>query len=133
MIFASLSRAVMSALIVDLPNVEYQYRKPGDKSGATETRKRRPYESDLGVYHFPQTWGDTSLGFGGVAGQAFTTAYTTVVVHYRDACVYFGGRFAYRVVVDATTPFLTDLGSHGMRSVADSSVYRVGSNTYPGK
>jgi hypothetical protein len=124
MVFSSLSRAVMSALIIDLPDVEYQYRTPGDRSGATETRKRRPYESDLEVYHFLQTWSDTSLGFGGIAGQAFTKAYTTVVVHGRNACVYFDGRFAYRVVVDAATPFLTDLGSHSMRSVAESSAYR---------
>lgn len=28
---------------------------------------------------FPQAWGSTSLGFGGIGGQAMTSAYTTVI------------------------------------------------------
>jgi len=55
---------------------------------------------------FPQTWGSTSLGFGGPGGQMMTTATTTVVI--REAgyagpaarvLVYFGSGFAYEVPV----------------------------------
>lgn len=46
-----------------------------------------------------QTWPDTSCGFGGIAGQAFTNA-CTVVVHDPESeakLVYHRGAFAYRV------------------------------------
>lgn len=55
--------------------------------------------SELDVYMFPQTWGSTTLGFGGIGGQAFTRAYT-VVVEDLDANIYsvfFGERLAYTV------------------------------------
>lgn len=44
-------------------------------------------------------WSSTALGFGGLGGQAFTDAYTIVLRSALDGsyCVYFGGRFAYRV------------------------------------
>lgn len=32
------------------------------------------------LHMFPQVWGDTSLGFGGIGGQAITSAYTTIVI-----------------------------------------------------
>ena len=47
-----------------------------------------------------QTWPNTSCGFGGIAGQAFTTA-PTVVVQHKDTeatVVYHANRFAYRVL-----------------------------------
>ena len=48
---------------------------------------------------FTQTWADTSLGFGGTAGQGFTDS--TVVVCWRQrgeyAAVFVGGRLAYPV------------------------------------
>jgi hypothetical protein len=51
---------------------------------------------------FVQSWSDTSLGFGGFAGQAFTAG--TVVVCWRergkDAAVFIGGNFAYPVHKD---------------------------------
>lgn len=37
------------------------------------------FPNTLLVYMFPQTWGDTSLGFGGMGGQAITTALTTII------------------------------------------------------
>lgn len=47
---------------------------------------------------WPQTWGSTSCGFGGIAGQAFTTAQTVIASGESDAVlVYHGGRFAYEV------------------------------------
>lgn len=49
------------------------------------------------IYQFPQTWGSTALGFGGMGGQAISTAYTTVIVKHLTALVFFNGRFAYKV------------------------------------
>lgn len=46
-------------------------------------------------YSFPQTWGSTALGFGGIGGQAITTAQTYVVLANGAIYVYFGSRFAY--------------------------------------
>lgn len=48
---------------------------------------------------FLQTWGDTSLGFGGIGGQAITSAYTTVVRDtYSGWCgVFFGEKLAYKI------------------------------------
>jgi len=46
-----------------------------------------------------QTWSDTSLGFGGMAGQTICSAHTIVVESPHDLIyrVYVGGRFAYQV------------------------------------
>ena len=46
---------------------------------------------------FPQTWGSTALGFGGIGGSAMTTAQTYVVTVQGRVLVYFGSRFAYEI------------------------------------
>ena len=80
--------------------------------------------SEISVYHFPQTWSDTSLGFGGVAGQAFTQAYTTVVMESEtNAAVYFAGRLAY-VIAPINHAFLQDLSCHNMAERAKAYKYR---------
>lgn len=56
--------------------------------------------NDFSVYVFEQTWGSTALGFGGIGGQAMTTANTIVLIpinNHQDCFVYFAGRFAYSV------------------------------------
>ena len=56
--------------------------------------------NDFSVYIFEQTWGSTALGFGGMGGQAMTTANTIVLIpinNNQDCFVYFAGRFAYSV------------------------------------
>lgn len=62
---------------------------------------RRPYGGrDFWVYAmFPQTWGSTALGHGGMGGAAMTTAYTIVLecIHTQEYLVYFGGQFCYKV------------------------------------
>jgi hypothetical protein len=67
---------------------------------ATVRATRRPTTRDFGVYAmFPQTWGSTALGHGGMGGAAMTTAYT-VVLECRDTqefLVYFGGQWCYTV------------------------------------
>jgi hypothetical protein len=93
----SIAEAINRACLIDLPNIEYQYRKP--KSEKTETRERRPEKQECRVYHFPQVWSSTALGFGGIGGAAITEAYTTVVILQSEeaACVYFDGKLAYKV------------------------------------
>ena len=69
----------------------------------------RPHDTaDVEVHAmFPQEWSNTSCGFGGIAGQAFTSAYTTLIVStvYNMACVYIGRRFAYRYMLTNKTNF----------------------------
>ena len=83
----ALSAAWESALRQDLKPIQLQMARP-----------RRPTEDECEVYLFMQTLGSTALGFGGIGGQAITSAYTTVVLGpCRDAAVYFNGRLAYTV------------------------------------
>lgn len=114
----SLAFALSRALDHDLPDHEHK-RRDGSVS------KFRPHEDLVEVYHFPQTWSDTSIGFGGVGGQAFTRAYTTVVIdnETRYACVYFAGRLAYKVE-HVKQVFGEDLRNHSMAGVEKSGRYR---------
>lgn len=64
--------------------------------------KRTKYNNDFGysfeLYSWPQTWGNTSCGFGGIGGKAMTTR-QTVVIHdnYTDHWFVYHGRFAYTI------------------------------------
>ena len=98
----AVSNAMGAALHRDLPDIDYEdrdwieFKKTGKDVRIKKTR--RPYDDDIVVYVFPQTWGSTALGYGGMGGSAITTAYTVVVNHNRLYCVYFGcSRLAYRV------------------------------------
>ena len=97
----SLHRALGHAVHVGFPEIEYEDRDWASKDkDARITRKRKHSEYDLTVVAmFPQVWGSTALGFGGVGGQAITAAYTIVIEsgHGYGYCVYFSGRFAYRI------------------------------------
>ncbi len=61
--------------------------------------RRRPLPDECRVVAmFPQTWGMTSLGFGGLGGSAVTPAYTTLIEGPAgDVAVYWAGQFAYLV------------------------------------
>lgn len=123
----SMASAIYRALASDLPDIEYMHRKPGTnkdgKGWETEKRSRRPHEDDIEVYCFPQTWGSTALGFGGIGGQAMTTAYTTVVLCCDVAAVYFGGRLAY-VIKNPTRTLWEDLAAHSMAERGKTAAYR---------
>ena len=54
----------------------------------------------MDVYAYVQTFGDTSLGRGGLAGQSLTSCLTVAVVCGRAAAVYRAGRLDYLVAVD---------------------------------
>lgn len=74
---------------------------------------------------FLQTWGSTALGFGGVGGQAMTSAYTTVIWEENTGIygVFFGERLAY-VIENPNIVFLDDLVYHRMKECSQSGMYR---------
>lgn len=108
-----------AACAKDLPDIQYQSRGPGDKTTITKTR--RPYASDVEVYSFPQVWGSTALGFGGMGGSAMTSAQTTVIFSELDVAVYFSRRLAY--VTKRSGTLMEDLNRQRMASVKDSRRY----------
>jgi hypothetical protein len=79
-----------------------------------KTRKHSFY--DLTVHGmFVQTWGSTALGFGGIGGQAITSAYVCVIESnlIGQYAVYFGGRLAY-VIERPNSQFFTDISGQRM-------------------
>ena len=79
---------------------------------------------DFAMYIFEQTWGSTALGFGGIGGQAMTTANTYVFVPvtcHQNCFVYFDGRFAYQAPWSKS--FMEDVRNHSMKSVNQSGFY----------
>lgn len=78
----------------------------------------RPKVDDFELYCFEQTWGDTSCGFGGMAGQAITTAntYIFIPIGINQKCfVYFRDRFAY--AVDMSDEFWNDVQRRNMAPI----------------
>jgi hypothetical protein len=95
---------------------------------ATVKALRRPTTRDFGVYAmFPQTWGSTALGHGGMGGAAVTTAYTVVLecYHTQEFLVYFGGQMCYKVNRDSANfdIFIEDCKNHKLVSKRESSRY----------
>ena len=87
--------------------------------------KSNPTLDDFELYTFEQTWGSTALGFGGVGGQAITSATTYVVIPIsinQKCCGYFAGRFAY--AVDYSGKFMEDVFGCNVASVAESGKYK---------
>lgn len=86
--------------------------------------QRKPRKSDVKIIaFFPQVWGSTALGFGGIGGAAMTTAYTVVIQFETYYAVYFGGRFAY-VIESPNNYFIEDMKSFTLSSVRDSEKYK---------
>lgn len=82
------------------------------------------YLPEFEFYMFPQIWGSTSLGFGGIGGQAMTSAYTTVIVddYYGWCGVFFGEILAY-TVFNPNQMFYEDLHNRQMESVSRQGKY----------
>lgn len=78
--------------------------------------KQAMSEQDLDIVHFQQSWPNTACMFtggGGMSGQAFTNAWTTVISHGDDYAVYCDGRRAYGVK-EPNKAFLDDLANKNM-------------------
>jgi len=119
------------AVYVGASDIQYEdrdwehYKKTKEDKRIIKTR--RPTEQDLDVVAmFPQTWGSTALGFGGIGGAAMTTAYTIVIREgFSGNClVYFGGRFAYTANARNQT-FLKDLDLKRLKQVSQSAIYQA--------
>jgi hypothetical protein len=96
---------------------------------ATVKALRRPTTRDFGVYAmFPQTWGSTALGHGGMGGAAMTKAYTVVLECYatQEFLVYFGSEFCYKVDRRSKNldVFIEDCRNHCLASKRDSEKYQ---------
>lgn len=88
-------------------------------------RDRQVRVDDFEIIIFPQTWGSTALGFGGMGGQAITTADTIVCIPEcvdQPCFVYFAGRFAY--AVEWSERFAKDVARHGMLPVSRAGAYQ---------
>jgi hypothetical protein len=109
----ALHMALAAALYRDLPLITYsdrdwdawraldthaQGQAMKTNTVPTMTKTRRPHQDDVEIIMFPQTWGSTALGYGGMGGAAVTSAYTVVVSDGMISCVYFGQeRLAYKI------------------------------------
>ena len=90
--------------------------------------KEKPYPTidDFELYTFEQVWSSTALGFGGVGGQAMTSArnYVFIPIHCNQKCfVYFAGRYAY--AADYSEKFMKDVLDGNMAAVTESGKYKV--------
>jgi hypothetical protein len=97
-----------------LKREEYKTAVAPDDCWVEKTRRHSMY--DLTVYSmFPQTWSSTALGFGGIGGQAITSAYVCVIESglVGQFAVYFGGMLAY-VIERPNATFMEDIASHRM-------------------
>lgn len=116
------------AVASDLPNkIGERNRYVKDMNGrpircGTEQFEYRPSSSELRVYSFPQTWGSTALGFGGIGGAAMTTATTTVILYESCGLVYFGQRKAY-LIERINETFWNDVCKFNMAYCDESSKY----------
>lgn len=128
-----LADCIAHAQYVGFSDIEYETR---DWEEWRKTQKdvrvpatRRPTTRDFGVYAmFPQTWGSTALGHGGMGGAAMTTAYTIVLECYatREFLVYFGGQICYTVNRDSANfdVFIEDCKNHKLVSKRESTKYQ---------
>ena len=144
--FDPLHDAIASAIHCDLAEITYEDRdwetwRTLSKEEQTDaiqnrtvpmlTKSRRVYSDEIEVTMFPQTWGSTATGYGGMGGAAMTSAYTIIVCYKMTTyCVYFGcGRLAYKLNWADMTPsgrdnFLSDMAARNMASVAKSGKYK---------
>lgn len=69
---------------------------------------------------FIQSWPDTSCGFGGMAGQAVTGAFTVVLheIPTGERHVFISGRHAYTVQYPSRE-FLEDVRAHNVRGARE--------------
>jgi hypothetical protein len=144
--FEALHEAMAAAAHRDIPDISYEdrdwdaWRKlTKEEQGVamkTDTvprvsKIRRPMSDELEVIMFPQTWGSTALGYGGMGGAAMTSAYTIILsFHLQTYCVYFGGgRLAYKLEYanmskEGRENFFMDMANRNMADVRGSTKYQ---------
>lgn len=90
-----------------------------DSCFVDKVRKHTPSDVTVNAM-FPQTWGSTALGFGGIGGQAISSAYVCVLESnlVGEVAVYFGGRLAY-VIKRPNNEFYADVRNTKMVDAKD--------------
>jgi hypothetical protein len=118
--------AFSHAMYEGFPEYTYEDRDWVHYSKTKEDKRivksHRHSENDIEIYAmFPQIWGSTALGFGGMGGAAITTAYTTILQSNKGYgyCVYFSGIFAYRIA-KPNEKFYDDMTKRVMTNVKDA-------------
>jgi len=143
--FNALHDAIAAAVHRDLPDITYETRdwdawrnlSKTEKDQAMKTnagpqikKTRRPQTYEVEIVMFPQTWGSTALGYGGMGGAAITSAYTVIVTYHNCSCVYFGsGRLAYKLDYSTMSSeglenVRADIASHNMAEVMKVGRYK---------
>ena len=86
--------------------------------------EQKKYYPEFEMMMFKQTWGSTALGFGGIGGQAITSAYTTVIMDMNTGWVgvFFGEILAYKIH-NPNEKFYEDMRNGNMAEVARLSIY----------
>lgn len=89
------------------------------------SEQEKKYYPEFDMMMFKQTWGSTALGFGGIGGQAMTSAYTTVVMdmHTGWVGVFFGETLAYKIN-NPNQKFYKDMHNGQMVEAFKSGIYR---------
>lgn len=103
-----------------LPLIEERFVRTVRKHLAKDTK----YYPNIEMRMFPQVWGSTALGFGGIGGQALTGAYTTVVsdVQHDWHIVFFGEEAAY-LVTEPNEAFFEDMKQGRMAPISRAKKY----------
>ena len=121
--------AIAHAQYAGFSDIEYETRDWEEyRKTIRIPARRRPTTRDFGVYAmFPQTWGSTALGHGGMGGAAGTTAYTIVLecYHTQEFLVYFGGQWCYTVSMRSRNldAFVEDCKNRDLASKRESERY----------
>jgi hypothetical protein len=108
---ATIAWCLHEALQRDLPAWVTEEREVAGHIHPKRSDRPEQMGANISVHAWPQAWPNTTLGMGGVGGQAFTTALTTVVVDedMRNAAVYVGRHL--RGVVEADHEFMARLAA----------------------
>lgn len=118
----ALHAAMAHAEYAGLTPIEYEdrdwehYRKTKEDKRIKRTKRPTSYDYSIDAM-FMQTWGSTALGFGGIGGQAITSAYVIVIECYGQHAVYFGGRHAY-TIDQPNEQFFADVSARRMADVS---------------
>lgn len=117
-----LAFAYHDAMFNRFSDIVYQDRASGismhDQSLVTKRKRPTNHETSVTAM-FPQSWGSTALGFGGIGGSSYTTAYSIVIECNGEYAVYFGSGFAY-LVKGTKEAFFDDIRRMTLASVSDA-------------
>lgn len=83
----------------------------------------RLFPDQLKVFMYTSTWGDTSCGFGGMAGQSVVETDTVVIMplpgHGRQVQVFIGPKLAY-TIDKPNELFFRELKEYRLRGATDN-------------